>query len=131
MAKQNGKKIQSKQNKGLIYAIFLVFGFLLYGNTISHDYALDDAIVITQNVFTQQGIQGVDEIFKYDSFVGFWMNSYQGRTAEQIQEEKKLVAGGRYRPFSIATFAIEKSIFGYNPAVHQYFDLYFNCNATL
>jgi tetratricopeptide (TPR) repeat protein len=119
MAKQNGKTIQSKQNKGVIYAIFLIFGFLLYGNTISHDYALDDAIVITQNVFTQQGIQGVDEIFKYDSFVGFWMNSYSGRTAEQIQEEKKLVAGGRYRPFSIATFAIEKDLFGDKPAVHH------------
>lgn len=119
MVKQNEKTLKSKQNKGLIYAIFLVFGFVLYGNTISHDYALDDAIVITQNVFTQQGIQGVDDIFKYDSFVGFWMNSYPGRTAEQIQEDKKLVAGGRYRPFSIATFAIEKSLFGDNPAVHH------------
>jgi len=119
MANQNRKMTQSKSNKGLIYAIILVFGFLLYGNTISHNYALDDAIVITQNVFTQQGIQGVDEIFKYDSFVGFWMNSYPGRTAEQIQEEKKLVAGGRYRPFSIATFAIEKSLFGDSPAVHH------------
>jgi len=119
MAKQNGNLTQSKQNRGLVYAVFLIFGFVLYGNTISHDYALDDAIVITQNVFTQQGIQGVDEIFKYDSFVGFWMNSYPGRNAEQIQAEKKLVAGGRYRPFSIATFAIEKSIFGDNPAVHH------------
>lgn len=115
------KKLEktTKLNKPLLYAIIAVFGFVLYGNTINHDYALDDGIVITQNVFTQQGIQGIDEIFKYDSFVGFWLSSYPNRTPEQIQEDKKLVAGGRYRPLSIATFAIEKSFFGDSPRAHH------------
>jgi tetratricopeptide (TPR) repeat protein len=105
------------------FILFAILGFILYGNTLKHEYALDDAIAITQNVFTQQGIKGVDDMFKYDSFVGFWMNSYKGKTAEQIQEEKKLVAGGRYRPLSFAMFAIEKEIFGEGPAKYHFFNV--------
>lgn len=93
---------------------FTILAFVLYTNTINHDYALDDAIVITGNQFTQKGTDGISEIFKYDTFVGFWLSSYKGKTAEQIQEEKKLVAGGRYRPLSLATFAIEVEFFGKN-----------------
>ena len=36
------------------------------------------------------------------------------KTAEQIQEEKKLVAGGRYRPLSLISFATEIEFFGKN-----------------
>ena len=84
-----------------------VFAFVLYGNTLNHDFVLDDAIVITNNQFTQKGTEGISDIFKYDTFTGFWLSSYPGKTADQIQEEKKLVAGGRYRPLSLATFALE------------------------
>lgn len=87
--------------------VLSIFAFVLYSNTLNHDYALDDAIVITNNQFTQKGTEGISEIFKYDTFVGFWLTSYKTKTAEQIQEEKKLVAGGRYRPLSLATFALE------------------------
>ena len=43
------------------------FCFLLYANTITHDYTLDDAIVIYDNEFTMQGIAGIDELLKYDT----------------------------------------------------------------
>jgi hypothetical protein len=92
--------------------VLTVFAFILYSNTLNHDYALDDAIVITNNQFTQKGTDGIAEIFKYDTFTGFWLTSYKGKTADQIQEEKKLVAGGRYRPLSLATFALEIEFFG-------------------
>ncbi len=116
---QNVKAPIVKKNlltKTKFYAslIILVAAFVLYSNTLSHDYALDDAIVITQNEFTQKGIAGIPEIFKYDTFTGFWLKNYPGKTAEQIQEEKKLVAGGRYRPLSLLTFAIELEFFGKN-----------------
>jgi protein O-mannosyl-transferase len=106
-----------------IYLLFVILGFILYGNTIKHDYALDDAIAITKNVFTQQGLQGVDELFKYDSFVGFWLSSYPDRTAEQIQQDKKLVAGGRYRPLSFVSFAVENQFFGNNPGVSHFVNI--------
>ncbi|MDA3819425.1 MAG: tetratricopeptide repeat protein [Candidatus Delongbacteria bacterium] len=123
--KQSAKKQKTsfKFSNKTFFLMFAVFGFILYGNTLKHDYALDDAIAISQNVFTQQGIQGVDEIFKYDSFVGFWLSSYKNMTPEQIQEEKKLVAGGRYRPLSFALFAVEYDIFGDSPSAHHFFNL--------
>lgn len=96
------------------YLVLTIFAFILYANTLNNDYALDDAIVITNNQFTQKGTEGISDIFKYDTFTGFWMTSYKGRTADQIQEEKKLVAGGRYRPLSVATFAMEVEFFGKN-----------------
>ncbi len=121
--KPEPKQPWPKNRKQLCFLIFIVFGFILYGNTLKHDYALDDAIAISQNVFTQQGIQGIDDIFRYDSFVGFWMNSYKNMSPEEIQEEKKLVAGGRYRPLSFALFAIEHEIFGDSPSAHHFFNV--------
>lgn len=94
------------------YLVFIIFGFILYANTINHDYALDDAIVISKNSFTQDGISGIPNIFKYDTFVGFWLTNEPEKSASQIQEEKKLVAGGRYRPLSLVTFALEVEVFG-------------------
>ena len=58
----------------LRYAPWLVvaLGFALYVNTLFHDYALDDAIVITENMFTQQGISGISGLARYDTFYGFF-----------------------------------------------------------
>lgn len=106
-----------------IYLLFTVLGFALYGNTLKNDYALDDAIVIYQNTFTKQGIKGIDDIFKYDSFVGFWLNSNPNQTPEQIQKKKNLVVGGRYRPLSIATFALETEFFGQSPVISHFVNI--------
>ena len=82
------------------HLLIFLFAFLLYGNTLTHDYALDDLIVIKDNSFTKKGLQGIKGIFSYDSFTGFFGT------------EKKLVAGGRYRPLSIASFALEYAVVG-------------------
>jgi protein O-mannosyl-transferase len=82
------------------WALFLL-GFLLYANTFTHDYTQDDAIVITDNMFTQQGIQGIPGLLQYDTFYGFFKDPSKAR----------LVAGGRYRPFTPVMFAIEKAWF--------------------
>lgn len=81
---------------------FLVFAlaFVLYANTISHDYAVDDTIVITKNTLTAKGFSGIPQIMTTDAFYGFFGEGY------------KLVEGGRYRPLSIITFAIENQLFG-------------------
>ena len=94
------------------YLIITILVLGLYVNSLKNEYALDDAIVITKNDFTQKGISGIKEIFKYDTFTGFWLNAEKDKTAQQIQKEKKLVVGGRYRPLSVASFAAEISIFG-------------------
>ena len=85
--------------------LFCCFSISLYIQTINFEYALDDTMVITENKFTQQGVKGIGDIFKYESFRG-----YLGRQSGKL-------TGERYRPLSIASFAIEKSLFGSNKAI--------------
>jgi len=81
--------------------ILLVFGFLLYANTLSHKYTQDDAIVIYDNMYTTQGIAGIPGLLKYDTFKGFF----------KVEGKDKLVSGGRYRPFTPLMFAAEWQLF--------------------
>ena len=92
--------------------ILAVVSLALYINTLRNDYALDDSMVLIRNSFTQEGVSGIGDIFKYDTFTGFWVFNDSTRTVEQIVKEKKLLAGGRYRPLSLATFALEIELFG-------------------
>lgn len=93
-------------------AIIMLLCFLLYANTLQYDYTLDDLMVIKQNNFTTQGFKGIPDIFAYDSFTGFF------------GKEKKLVAGGRYRPLSIASFAIEYQLTGkLNPSLSHFINI--------
>lgn len=91
------------KNRNLPNILLFSLAFLFYLNTIPNEYALDDAIVITKNEFTKQGVSGIGKIFTNDSFTGFFGT------------DKKLVTGGRYRPLSIASFSIEYELFGLNP----------------
>ncbi len=92
--------------------ILAVVSLALYINTLRNDYALDDSMVLIRNSFTQKGLEGVGDIFKYDTFTGFWAYNDTTKTAEQIANEKKLLTGGRYRPMSLLTFALEIELFG-------------------
>lgn len=91
------------KNKHL--GIIILLSFIVYFNTLFNDYALDDSMVVTRNIYTQKGFSGIKEIFTTDSFTGFF------------GVQKNLVSGGRYRPLSIATFAIEYQFFGKSPFV--------------
>lgn len=108
------------KSKDLIYYIILfVTAFVFYGNTISNDFVLDDLIVITGNQFTQKGFEGLKDIFTHDAFVGAYGEALN-------------LTGGRYRPLSIASFAVEKELFGYSPQVFHFFNvLFFALTAVL
>ena len=99
----------SNRLKKTSIGLFLL-GFLLYAYTISFDYAQDDAIVIKENMFTQKGLSGIEGIFSYDTFYGFFKQD----------GKDQLVQGGRYRPATLVTFAIEHSIFANNPHVSHF-----------
>jgi len=90
-----------------------LLAMLLYLPTLTFDYTQDDAIVLSENVFTQKGISGIPGLWNHDTFYGFF------------QEEGKanLVAGGRYRPFTPTLFALEKEFFGASPMVGHFFNL--------
>ncbi|HPZ61909.1 MAG TPA: hypothetical protein PLC96_08040, partial [Bacteroidales bacterium] len=95
-------KITEYPNKKLCWLLFVV-ATILYLPTITFDYTLDDALVMTGNKYTQQGISGTKDIFTHDLFEGFF------------GEGKQIVAGGRYRPFTQFIFAIQKDLFGFHP----------------
>jgi len=86
-----------KPHFGLLIALL---SFLLYANTLNHQFAFDDAIVITQNSFTQQGFAGIPDLITTDFFVGIY------------GEEGMELTGGRYRPLSLVMFAAENQLFG-------------------
>ena len=52
--------------------MIFVWPLLIYLNSLHGGYVLDDAIVISQNQYTQQGISGLPGIFSNDSFYGFF-----------------------------------------------------------
>ena len=85
--------------------LFCILSISLYIQTVNFDYALDDKMVITENKFTRGGIKEVGNIFKYESFRGYF-----GKQTGKL-------TGERYRPLSIASFAIEQSVFGSNKAI--------------
>ncbi len=120
MSQRKNKKIKSKKGKPSAsakpsaaakpalrpYALLLfALSLLLYANSFKNDFALDDAIVITQNEFTTRGVAGIPGLLKYDTFRGFFKEA----------GKDKLVSGGRYRPASPVFFALMVQVFGLKP----------------
>ncbi|HMT34614.1 MAG TPA: hypothetical protein PKC41_02080 [Chitinophagaceae bacterium] len=92
-----------KITKGFVpYIIIAILGLAIYSNTFNAQFALDDDIVICKNEYVLQGMQGIPDIFSKDLFDSFYK---QMNTTAQL-------AGGRYRPLSVATFAIEQELIG-------------------
>jgi protein O-mannosyl-transferase len=90
----------SKHRLPLLIVGVLAFG--LYAASLSFGYVLDDTMVIEKNTFVQKGFEGIGDIFRFESFRGYF------------GEQKQLLEGDRYRPFSLATFAAEIGLFGKN-----------------
>ena len=127
MAKQNPKKIQPQQKKQAPPAVSLtpalsplstfrqqsifiiLIGAIIYFNSIYNPntgrfnkYALDDDIVMRLNDYVQEGFAGLGKIMSTDSYDSFFKS--MGSAGE--------LSGGRYRPLSAVTFAIEQQLFG-------------------
>ncbi len=82
-----------------------LLAFLFYINTVVNEYAHDDGIVIVKNEFVQEGFAGLEGIFTKDAYSSYYR---QLNTVNQL-------SGGRFRPLSIASFAVEQQFFGPTP----------------
>ncbi len=82
----------------LVALLFLIVSFVLYAQCIQYGYVLDDKIVISENSYTKQGVKGIWKLLSTESFEGYF------------NEQRNLVQGGRYRPLSLITFALEHEI---------------------
>ncbi len=93
------------QRPASFYAL-VIFGLavLLYLNTLGNRYALDDGMIITENTYTQQGFGGIGKLLTTDSFEGVFGPNID------------ILAGGRWRPLALVTFAIEYEFTGQGPA---------------
>jgi protein O-mannosyl-transferase len=84
-----------------VFILFVVVSLLLYGNTVPFGYCLDDGIVVSKNNFVHRGLAGIPDIVSYDTMAG------------EHGKDVNFVAGGRYRPASVVTLAIEWEFFAY------------------
>jgi protein O-mannosyl-transferase len=82
--------------------LLVAFTFFLYFNTLQHEFAFDDSVVITGNKYTQQGFSGIKTLVTKDLFYGIYGTSLD-------------LEGGRWRPLSLVLFAIEYQWWGENP----------------
>ncbi len=109
--KQSGKKkrVPFRMSSGFwkkqwLPALVLIVACLgIYIQSVGYEFVLDDQIVISDNNFTKSGISGIKKIFTTEGFTGYF------------GEQKNLVSGARYRPLSLAMFALEYEAFGLEP----------------
>jgi hypothetical protein len=73
---------------------FLLAAFGLYWTNLDDGFILDDKIVISENIYTKEGVSGWWDHLTSDSFQGYFKG-----------ERKDLVVGGRYRPLSLIVFS--------------------------
>lgn len=112
--KTNPAKPAGKINPALAFAklkwrfIAIVFGsaFLLYANTLQHDYSLDDDIYTKKNRFIQQGFSNLSDLFTKGSLVGF----------NDANESN-------YRPLVLLNFMFSTAMFGNNTHVEHFFNV--------
>lgn len=85
--------------------ILLIVAFLQYSNTLNHEFAWDDKIVIEENPRVQKGVSGIQDLFiKYNSK---FRNDKYG-----------------YRPIVLSSFALDISIGGKkNPGFHHWMNV--------
>jgi tetratricopeptide (TPR) repeat protein len=98
---KTSKSIAAKSSKTtlLIAALCFAFGFLLYTNTLQHDYTLDDFSVIKENYVTKQGIKGIPTAWKEHYRYGYWNST-----------------ASLYRPLTLTTFHLDWAIAPDNPS---------------
>ncbi|MCC6723106.1 MAG: DUF1736 domain-containing protein, partial [Saprospiraceae bacterium] len=86
--------------------LIAAFSFLLYVNTIGHDYVLDDFSVIKENFITKRGFEGIPDLWKYHSRHGYWNSP-----------------GELYRPIPMTMFAIEWQLAPDKPSFSHFMNI--------
>jgi tetratricopeptide (TPR) repeat protein len=89
---------------GFYYAIIAITCFVVFGNTLLNEYGLDDHLTTNHNPLIEKGIKALPEIF----------------TTNYIDEDGMQLD---YRPLVKATYAIEYSLFGWNPHISHFINI--------
>jgi len=97
--KDSGFSFRSFKVQAVLLAIICI---VFYANTFQHEAAFDDRMAITDNEYVQAGTAGIADILTRDAYQSYLEHRQGGNQ----------LAGGRYRPLSLITFAIEQQIMG-------------------
>lgn len=91
-----------------ICIILAAVTLLLYANTLRNGYVLDDSVVTIKNSIVTQGFKGIPELMVTPRMkgVGYFKND-------------------NYRPLTLSMFAAEFELFGPNPTVGHFFNIFF------
>lgn len=89
-------------NRKIAMIIIGIVGFVFYITSINNEYALDDGIIIHQNDHVLKGVRGIQGILTKDAYESFYRRMC---ATDQL-------AGGRYRPLSVVSFALEQEFMG-------------------
>ncbi len=100
--------IISKKHKLILGILIAIIGFLLYSNTLKHEYVLDDYSVIKENWVVKQGTEGIPTILKTSYRYGYWNKQ-----------------GSVYRPLSLIMFAVEWQLSEDNPFLGHFINVLF------
>ena len=76
--------------------------FVFYFNTFRNGYAVDDDWVIVKKEAVCHGVAGIPKILTSDIYDSYY---------HQFNADNQL-SGGRYRPLSLVSFALEQQVFG-------------------
>lgn len=100
---ENKTKALSSIKEWYFYIGIFLFAFVLYSNTFQHQWALDDTVVVSDNIHVKQGVKGYGDILTTHSMHGIKLKpeAYQ------------------YRPVSLLVFATEWQISPDNPQFHH------------
>lgn len=104
-SKRTTKVVSFWQAHRMPILALVALSLILYIYSATFDYALDDMLYITANQFTKKGFGGIWELLTQESLVGFW------------GMKKDLLAGGRYRPLTLISYAIEQGLWGSSPHI--------------
>ncbi|MEO1262278.1 MAG: tetratricopeptide repeat protein [Bacteroidota bacterium] len=110
--KKNVSKKKPSIGKGHSKSLYLIalgiafFGFLLYANTLSHGYVLDDFSQIKENYVTKQGLEGIGTQWTTHARYGY-----------------RPGPGELYRPIPMSMFSLEWEIAPDTPALSHFINV--------
>ncbi len=82
--------------------LLLAIGTGFYINAVPNELALDDGMVIENNSYVLKGLAGIKDILTHDAY----------QPVYDMLHSNQQLSGGRFRPLSIVTFAIEQQWIG-------------------
>lgn len=89
-----------------LYVLLAAVILSIYSNTISHDFALDDKVIIVQNEYVNTGLSGFFSL----------MTSSQSLSSASSEVSKVMP---KQRPVAMLSHALDVSLFGMNPKAHH------------